>query len=61
MPKALAIAGMAVSLIVLLIFGLDVAIGWPFGDATNSTWDFIFVVCAVILTYMSFTTFREQR
>lgn len=59
MPKALAISGLAVAVVVLLVFGLDVAIGIPLGGMSK-TMDIGFLVCALILGYISWTTFREQ-
>lgn len=60
MPKALCIAGIVISVLLLLIFGLDLAVGvFPLYGA-NSTMDIGFVVCAIILGYLSWSTYREQ-
>ena len=59
MPKMLAICGMVVSVVVLLVFGLDLAVGQPF-QKISMPMDIGFVVAAVLLAYMSWTTFREQ-
>lgn len=60
MPKALTIAGMVVAGLVLLVFALDLALGLPFGGATM-VMDILFVVAALILGYMSWSTYREVR
>ena len=58
MPKALTISGLAVSVLVLLIFGLDL---WPgILGGQSKTMDIGFIVCALILGYISFTAYREQ-
>ena len=59
MPKALAIIGMAVSVLLLLVFGLDWVAGFPF-DQASKTMDAGFVICAGILAYLSWNTLREQ-
>ena len=59
MPKALAIIGMAISVLLLAVFGLDWATGFPFQGA-SPTMDIGFVICSAVLGYMSWSTFREQ-
>jgi hypothetical protein len=59
MPKALAILGMVVAALILLIFGLDMAVGFPF-KKVNPLMDIAFILCAGALGYMSWTTLREQ-
>jgi hypothetical protein len=59
MPKVLAAAGMAISAILLLLFGLDLAIAFPFGGLSG-VMDIGFVVCSALLAYLSWSTFREQ-
>lgn len=59
MAKAFTIIGMVFSLILLLIFGLDLGLGVPF-EGANTTMDIGFVVSALILGYLSFNAFREQ-
>jgi len=59
MPKALCISGMVVAGLLLLFFGLDLAAGVPFGGASTMM-DLGFVVCAAILGYLSWATYREQ-
>ena len=59
MPKVLCIAGTVTATLLVLVFGLDLAIGFPFGGV--STWMNIgFILCALILGYISWTTMREQ-
>jgi hypothetical protein len=58
MPKALSITGMVVAVLLLLIFGLDLGLQFPFKRA-NTTMDIGFLVCSAILAYMSWSTYRE--
>jgi len=58
MPKALTISGMAVAGIVLLVFLLDLAIKFPFGRPSLMM-DIGFLLSALILAYMSWSTYRE--
>ncbi len=58
MSKALAISGLVVSLLLLLIFGLDLAIAIPFGRSVK-VMDIGFVISALLLAYMSWSTYRE--
>lgn len=58
MPKALTISGLVVSCLLLLLFGLDLALKMPFGRA-NVPMDAGFVVCSLILAYMSWSAFRD--
>jgi hypothetical protein len=59
MPKMLTIAGMVIAALLFLVFGLDLAIRFPF---SREVWiaDVLFLVCAAILGYMSWLTYREQ-
>ncbi len=59
MAKALCILGLAISALVLIVFGLDLAIGAPF-DRVSKLMDLGFVVCSIVLGYLSWSTFREQ-
>jgi hypothetical protein len=60
MPKAFAMIALIVGLCLLLIFGLDLGIGFPF-NKVSTTMDIGFVICALALAFMGWTTFREQR
>jgi hypothetical protein len=59
MPKALCIVGMVVAGLLALLFGIDLAIGLPFGGK-SMVMSIGFIVCALILGYLSWSTFREQ-
>lgn len=58
MPKVLTIAAMAVSLMLLVIFGLDLAIKVPFGGL-NPIMSIGFLVVSGILGYLCWSTLRE--
>lgn len=60
MPKALTIVGMIVASLVLLLFGADLAAGFPFQKASMMM-DGLFILCAGVLGYMSWSSFREQK
>ena len=59
MLKILSIIGMAISAVLLVIFGLDLSMGFPF-DGRSGMMDIGFIVCSGILGYLSWNTFREQ-
>ncbi len=59
MPKALTISGMVVAVLLLFLFGLDLALQIPFSRASKAM-DIVFLLCAAVLGYMSWTTYREQ-
>ncbi len=59
MPKALCIVGMVVALLLVILFGLDLGLGMPFGGVSMAM-SVGFIVCALILAFLSWTTFREQ-
>ncbi len=50
---------MVVSGLTLLLFGLDLATGLPFGGVSMVV-DIVFVVAAAVLGYLGWSTFREQ-
>ncbi|MEX2119746.1 MAG: hypothetical protein WD847_09140 [Pirellulales bacterium] len=58
MPKALSIIGMIVAICLLLMFGLDLALGFPFSKASRAM-DIAFLICALVLAYLSWSTYRE--
>ena len=60
MPKALTISGMVVAALLFLLFGLDLALRFPFNRQQPVT-DVVFVVSALILAYLSWVTFKELR
>jgi hypothetical protein len=59
MPKALCYTGAAIALLLLLMFGMDMAVGMPFGGVSK-TMDVAMIVAAVLLGYMSWATLRER-
>jgi len=59
MPKALCITAMAIAGLLLLLFGLDLAISFPFAKA-NAMMDMVFIVCAGVLGYLGWAAYREQ-
>ncbi len=59
MSKALCYIGIGVAGLLLLVFGLDLAIGVPFHGA-SMVMDIGIVVCSLVLGYLSWTTLREQ-
>jgi hypothetical protein len=60
MPKVLCIFGMVVSALMVLIFGLDFAVGFPFRAAYPMVLDMPMILCALGLGYLSWVTLREQ-
>lgn len=67
MPKALCLIGMVLSILVFLIFLLDLALGMggmlnmaPFRMA-SVVMDIIFMISSAAVAYLAWTTFREQR
>lgn len=60
MSKGLCLVGTVVAVLLLLVFGLDLALQFPFGRA-SLTMDIGMVVCALALGFVSWTTMQEQR
>jgi hypothetical protein len=60
MPKALCLVGTVVAVLLLLVFGLDLAVGFPFRRA-SMTMDVGSLLCSLILGYVSWTTLKEQK
>ena len=58
MPKALTMAGMVIAGLLILMFGLDLAIQFPFGHASVMM-DVFVLLSAGALGYMSWSTYRE--
>ncbi|NLX99853.1 MAG: hypothetical protein GXY83_27465 [Rhodopirellula sp.] len=59
MPKALCILGMVIAVLLLILFGLDIATGVPF-SGYSGVMDIGLIIAAAILGYLSWATFREQ-
>ncbi|MGA7702011.1 MAG: hypothetical protein WCB27_20650 [Thermoguttaceae bacterium] len=60
MPKALYLVGTIVAGLLLLVFGFDLAVGFPF-HRVSLTMDIGCLLCSVILGYISWTTLRELK
>jgi hypothetical protein len=59
MPKALCILGSVIAVLLVLVFGVDLGLGFPFGRAYWPM-DVGLIICSAILGYLSWTTLREQ-
>jgi hypothetical protein len=60
MPKALTISGMVVALLIFVVFALDLALGIPFKKA-SSVMDIGFIICALALGYLSWSSWRDVK
>lgn len=60
MSKAMTIFGMVVAGLLTLMFALDMALGIPF-DGASWAMDVGALAAALMLGYISYSTFREQR
>jgi hypothetical protein len=60
MPKALCLVGLIVAVLLLLVFGLDLALQFPF-QQISPTMDIGMMAGAVILGYLSWMTLKEQK
>jgi hypothetical protein len=60
MPKALCVVGAIIAILLLLMFGLDFVAGIPF-SRVSSTMDIVFLLCALLLGYLSWTTLMDQK
>jgi hypothetical protein len=60
MPKALCLVGAVVAVLLLLVFGFDLALRFPFGRI-SMTMDIGLVFCALALGYISWITLKEQK
>jgi len=58
MAKGFAIFGFVVAIVLLLVFGLDLAVAIPF-DRISLTTDILFILASLALGVVSFMTFRE--
>jgi hypothetical protein len=59
MPKALCMVGMGVAILLILLFLLDLIVGIPFGRA-SMLMDVLMILCALLLGFVSWTTYKEQ-
>jgi hypothetical protein len=60
MPRALCLTGSVVAVLLLLVFGLDLALGFPF-QRVSLTMDIGFLLCSLGLGYVSWSTLKEQK
>jgi hypothetical protein len=60
MPKALCISGVVVAVLLLLLFGIDLAAGFPFARVSIPM-DVGVVISAAVLGTVGWMTFRQQR
>jgi hypothetical protein len=58
MGKGMTIGGMAIAVVILILFALDLILGIPFKKASMAM-DIAFVVCALGLAFLSWTTLRD--
>lgn len=58
MARGLTILGMVVAVLLLILFSLDLAVKIPFRRA-STLMDVSFLICALVLGYMSWSTMRE--
>jgi hypothetical protein len=58
MPKALTISAMVIAGLLFLLFGLDLAVGIPFGQASVMM-DAGVLFSSALLGYMSWSVYRE--
>ena len=59
MPKALCMSGIAVAILIILLFGADLAVGLPFKRA-SIIMDLMMIGSAIVLGVLSWFTLREQ-
>ncbi len=66
MPKALCISALAISILVLILFLADLVLGLAQARSIaplrgeNIVLDLVFVLCAAVLGFLSWSTFRKQ-
>jgi hypothetical protein len=60
MGKAMSIAGMVVAGLITLLFALDLLLNIPFSGASMMM-DIGFLICGLVLGYLSWNAFRDSR
>ncbi len=60
MAKGLTIMSLVIAALILLLFALDLVLAVPFRGASKML-DIVFVICALGLGYISWSTFKEIR
>jgi hypothetical protein len=58
MAKGLTISSIVIAVLLLILFGLDLAIQFPF-KRKEPTLDVVFVICALGIGYLAWATWRE--
>lgn len=58
MARGLTIAAIAIAILMLVLFGLDLAVGMPFGKQ-SLLMDICFIVCGLGLGLLGISTWRE--
>lgn len=58
MPKALCMTGMVIAILILVLFLLDLAVAFPF-KRVSPLMDILFVLCALGLGFISWSTLKE--
>ena len=63
MPKALCMAGMVVAILIAILFLLDLVAPTDYAPFRKAYWpmDALMLVCAGLLGFISWMTFREQK
>jgi len=63
MPKALCMTGMVIAIFLLILFLLDLVVPttWAPFKGASVMMDIAFVICALVLGYLSWMTWREQK
>jgi hypothetical protein len=59
MARAMTITGLVIAALLAVLFAADLALGLPFGKA-SMTMDVGFLVCSLILGYLSWSALRER-
>jgi hypothetical protein len=62
MPKALCWAGLVIAILVLALFSFDLVVPASLAPFQKSSimLDVLFILCAIALGYLSWTTLKEQ-
>ena len=60
MSKALTLVGMVIAILLVLLFGLDLALPQFLFGRVSVIMDGGFIVCGILLGLLSWTTYREQ-
>ena len=59
--KRIVIASMAIAVLVAVFAILDLTMGFPFSGKHTMVMDILFILCAGIVGYMSWDTFRDMK